>query len=452
MFRQDCCAIVRFHARAVAVLLSVSVAACGFVDSSFEPRINTVNRGYDSATNTEVLANIVHASRYEPLRFYLHSKFAPSQTSDIKVGLPTITFGPGQLAAQKQFAFASNLTDNSASLSLEVDPIETHDFHNSLMTPLSLGTIGLVLTSFPRELVFLTLFDSVRFQFQGGMPIEYRNVPTPPSANCPEYHYDGSSGDADYDPSYVAGPGSPYNGVPYDPRSGARYHPARAGSYDNLRNCSYQRFRFWIATAIAYGMSVTFESAPNTKHNPNDPKDTQPATIVVGKFCFDPALAQPSLAGETAVFFKGSACVKTTIDKSTTKSQTNATEQLTFGFPFMGPDQKIGHVDLEIRPRSLLEIFLYLGDLLKMATAQNQMIPVYTKEAQSNGDVSVFQVELNRHRGSCFSALSEGERYYCIPDDGAENTYRLFAMVTELTSLMQTATDVPNSLSVRLTP
>jgi hypothetical protein len=260
---------------------------------------------------------------------------------------------------------------NSASLSLEVDPIETRDFHNSLMTPLTAGNIGVLLTNFPRELVFLTLFESVRFQFRGVLPIEYRNVPSAPTASCPDF-----------------------DGVIYDRQTDHEnfYYPRNARSFDDLRDCNSQRFRYWMGTALAYGMSFSFQAVPNPKHNANDPKDTQPPTIVSGTVCFDAALAEPWAAQATEDFFKNSPCIKTSETKPATGKAADPNQNLIFSFPYPGPGcNKACMTDIEVKPRSLLSAYAYLGRLLKMATEYGLFVTLHTPEAQANGDTLLFQ-------------------------------------------------------------
>jgi hypothetical protein len=170
-----------------AVLLPV-LGGCAVVDSSVPGRLGAVDRDYDTAGNREVLLNIVRASHLQPLRFYTHSKMAPSQTSDFKLGLPSITFGPAKAAAAKEFAFSGSLLDNSASISSEVDPIETKDFHNYLLTPISVGQIGVLIQNFPRELVYFLVFDSMRVTEDGKVYV-FKNDPANEPTSCPDFDY-----------------------------------------------------------------------------------------------------------------------------------------------------------------------------------------------------------------------------------------------------------------------
>src|SRR5437764_10797897 len=91
---------------------------CAFVDN-FAPRVYDGNLGSQLAVNQETLLNIVRASRLQSLNFMAISQVAGNQTEDLKVGLPTITLGPGQTVAQRQFVFGNNIIDSSAQGSFQ---------------------------------------------------------------------------------------------------------------------------------------------------------------------------------------------------------------------------------------------------------------------------------------------------------------------------------------------
>jgi hypothetical protein len=180
----------------------------------------------------------------------------------------------GPTATARQYIFGGNLADNSAALSLELDPIETRDFHNSLLTPMTVGTIGLLLQNFPKEMVYLALFESIRFQetdekgVAKGVPIEYPNDPTLSSSKCPDddyttYHYPELKG--------IDARGRRFDFQSY-------YHPPNDAPFNDLAACKYQRFFFWVQTAVGYGLTVKFSSVKNPKYVETDQKGTQPKT------------------------------------------------------------------------------------------------------------------------------------------------------------------------------
>ncbi len=371
--------------------------------------------------------------------------------SDIKIGLPTITFGPAKAAAVKEHAFSGNITDNSASLSFEIDPIETRDFHNSLLTPTTVGVIGILLQNFPKELVFHLLIDSVRFSELDGTTVEYRNDPTAPSSDCPAVDYE------TYDSTYTG------KNIAYV----SPYHPPGEGRFADLTNCKYQRFVYWIEAGISYGLSVEYTTIPNPRYEPSDSKSTQPKTILSGRFCLDPAEARPDLAGR----LKG---LPTVLCEQKPKKSPSATppgkqrahanarpaaspppavpakpstpeDRTELAFPFTRGAQVIP-ATLGIRTRSLMAAFIYLGKLLR---AQD-LVQLYSAEAQSNGDRRLLTVEPASAGGGCF-AYSEADSL-CVPYLNADNTKRIFSMLAELIQLNSAASDTPTSLTVRLTP
>ncbi|HVT29839.1 MAG TPA: hypothetical protein VHE81_17610 [Lacipirellulaceae bacterium] len=423
------------------------LGACQFTDSSITPRIATLDKAYDNADNNEILTNIIRASRLQPLRFYQHNKIAPSQTSDVKFGLPNITFGPAKSAAAKDYVFTT-ATDNSASVSLELDPIETHDFHNSLLTPIQVGLIGLLLQNFPKEMVFLALLDSIRFQEANGTVLEYKNDPEQDSSSCPAYDY------AAYDPGYT-GP---------DLAAVSPYHPPGEGGYATLANCRYQRFLYWVEAGIAYGLTVDFSTVPNPKYDPNSKTQTQPKTILTGVFCLDPAQARPDLVRqlqglptalcEHAAGQKQAAPTtphrKSKPTSANTKPETPSTSsadnrESTLTFPFTRGSQVV-RATLGLRTRSLMATFLYLGKLLRHPDA----VKYYTLAARSAGDNRMLTVQPAKVFDDCFAVAESKDA--CVPRENADNTKRLFSMLSELIQLNSTVSDTPASLTVRLTP
>ena len=417
----------------VSIIVCLFIGGCKIVDSSIDSRVDEINGGFHDASNDEVLANIARAGNFEPLRFYLHSKIAPSQTSDVKIGLPNITVGPAKGASNHPYIFTSSL-DNSAALSLELDPIETRDFHNTLLTPVSMGTLGILLQNFPRELVYFLLFDAVRFQEASKDPIEYVNSPALPSDSCPRISY------KTYDPAY-SGPENDFV---------SPYHPPGNIGFRDLTNCQYQRFVYWVETAMAYGLTVEFKEIPNSKYDPRDAKSSQPKTVFVGQFCFDPALARKDLIRE--IRESSSVCGKKPI-----KANDSVKDVFAFMFPFTRKNAVSGKQDrvfasIDIRLRSVMAVYTYLGQLLRDRNQVEQLVTLYSVGSMAHGDDNILKIIDKSRSDSCFASVSVGRDDLCVPQDGADNSRRVFAILSELTALSQSASDVPTSLTVRLTP
>src|ERR1700723_2882533 len=80
----------------------VSIGGCAILDDQITSRSDILNDATDNAKNDGILVNIVRASHSQPLNFLAISKATGGQTTDFKIGLPNVTFGPGQTVAQKQ--------------------------------------------------------------------------------------------------------------------------------------------------------------------------------------------------------------------------------------------------------------------------------------------------------------------------------------------------------------
>jgi hypothetical protein len=409
---------------------------CAFVDSQIPGRNSILNQGYDIAGNDEILLNILRAKHYQPLRFYLHSKIAPSQTTSASIGLPNITVGPGQTVAQHQFVFGPNSTNNTASMSYEIDPVETQTFYQGLLTPNSLGIIGALLSRYPREFIFLALIDAVKVTqlYPNKSVTRFVNDPglDDPLA-CPDFdysNYDRAAFDQTDDLISIYNPA-----YDKDMHAGAHY----AG-------CGFHVFQFYLQEAIKYGMTVSVANIPNPKYNPNDTKSTQPKQISVGTLCYDLALARPDVVAELSRY-SSSLCGAT---RATADSPT-AVLRFTYHAP-RPPSRLLTEVDqkVEIVPRSTAGVFSYLGRLL--ATNTGESVQLYSREAQANGDVHLLTTVTSNIFPACFVVANLFGDQYCVPARGSDNTKRMFQLLSELIALNSSANDVPTSLTVRVTP
>src|ERR1700744_6623850 len=111
---------------ALGVGLATVLCGCALMDYELEPRAGAINHQTDNARNNELLLNIVRASYSQPLNFVPISKASGTQTTDLKVGLPTFTLGPAQPIVDKQLQFAGNSWDNSSNGSFDSALRSTH--------------------------------------------------------------------------------------------------------------------------------------------------------------------------------------------------------------------------------------------------------------------------------------------------------------------------------------
>jgi hypothetical protein len=134
---------------------------CTAVDS-FDGRVASIADSYTEARNTSLLANIARARHEHPLAFVAITGINDGTTMGGLMGLPTFTFGPGQVAAQKQFVFGNNSLNGSLSNSFAVAPLDSKEFVEGVMAPVSLASVQvLIRQGYPREVLYYLLVDSI---------------------------------------------------------------------------------------------------------------------------------------------------------------------------------------------------------------------------------------------------------------------------------------------------
>ena len=160
------------------VLAAAALAGC-VARGEIQDHVERINKSVGTSRNEAILLNIVRASRNEPMYFTSLPSVTGQGNMSLSTGLPTITFGPGQTVAQKQFTFTNSLY-NSATSTFDVGVLESNGFYDGLLRPINLPEANLILhQGFSRALVFSLLVDKVRIT-SGGNVEEIRNAPTEP--------------------------------------------------------------------------------------------------------------------------------------------------------------------------------------------------------------------------------------------------------------------------------
>ena len=173
--------------RLAAVTVSILVSGCAASDH-FQDRVSRFDRAAEQARDEMILTNIVRASRLEPLSFVSVSGIHGSATTSGSVGLPAITVGPLQTAAEHQYIFGGgsgagspNAVSSSGSTTIDVSVQETKDFYRGLLTPVSPRTVAFFTAQgIPREILFY-LFTDRLIETKAGRRRELRNDPRSPS-------------------------------------------------------------------------------------------------------------------------------------------------------------------------------------------------------------------------------------------------------------------------------
>jgi hypothetical protein len=407
--------------------LSFVVAGCSATDFQLEPRADTINQETDFAHNNEILLNIVRASRSQPLNFVPISKASGMQSTDLKIGLPTLTLGPEQTAMQRQVAFGGNTWDNSANSSFDSAPLVTHDFYSNMLSQIDLQIVNaLIRQGFSRELVLNAVIGSIRVKDSSGHVTEITNDPLldPPAPTCPSArdHY---------------GVGHVLNDSPY---TLARFNPA-------LTPCQFHRFEFLLQTAMAWGINVETKSEPNPAYSADAVKQAKAAskdppakTITHSHFCFDPAFA------ETAQ--KNFVLRRLPDVCGGSKTWTTGGEGQDLTVYFVSNGQRSDDLTFTIIPRSPFAIFRYFGHVLR--AEETTPVWLYWHDGSVGANQEKILAVSRTPLSLCFAKTFYFGTFYCVPFDGNDATKQVFAMLNQIVALSTSTGSLPTTLEVRL--
>jgi hypothetical protein len=410
--------------------LLVLLAGCALMDYQLDPRAGVINHQTDNARNNEILLNIIRASHSQPLNFVPISKASGTQTTDLKVGLPTFTLGPFQTLMEKQFQFAGNTWDNSSNGSFDSAPLATHDFYANMMSPIALETASaLVHMGYSRELVLNTVIAAIRVE-GASQTLEYRNDPLgePDATICPE-------ADQFYGPQRFL------NGSPYAPEN----------RQPNLDACEYHIFQFYLQAAMDWGFNIQVKMAPNPAYTPDavkqakgSGKDPPPKTISAAQFCFDPAFTKPGFGAFVRTL--PDRCGAVALDK---KPPTTNQQSLTV--VFQNGKNKSATLTFTVIIRSSFAAFSYFGHVLRAypTTPVRLYWPDRSIGSDDIRDMQILAVTQSPANW-CFANTYLNGAFYCVPSDAGDTTKQVFSMLSQLVALNTTTGSLPTTLEVRL--
>jgi hypothetical protein len=402
--------------------LTTLLSGCAFVDN-FTPRQYALNIHSQDALNQETLLNIIRASRFQPLNFMGIGLLTGNQSEDLRIGLPTITFGPGQSTTAKEFIFSGNIIDSSASFGFNMNPLISTDFQRAMLTPVSQNTLAQLMASYPREAVFYMVMARVKLT-AGKMVAVLRNDP----------------GD-DRDFVDKAGTTIPCRDIFADQPADGGPNPHRRlaaitselYSPENDRYCVFSKFVALLRIALRYGLTATRAanaapptSQPNKGSGAAETGSAEQAGSQ-GRLCFEEGLAD--LALRAVVLQMDNRC-------------DNPNPPQSFAFPFDG-----GSLEFEINFRSPTSVFGYVGALVRNGTAQN--IHYYhpdLRELSSEQFVNIVQGQSS----GCIVNISYLGEGYCIPGEGSFNTGIVLQILQALRNLSISPTDLNAPYAVRV--
>jgi hypothetical protein len=412
------------------VCLCFVLGSCASVDQ-FGSRIYDGNVNSQNASNQETLLNVLRISKHQSPTFVAISQIAGGQTEALSTGLPTVTFGPHQTAAQQTYAI-SNALSSSVTASYQANPIITTSFQEGMLFPVSFKDLALLSGSHPREIVYHAVIESITVSRNGRVAL-FRNHPR----------------DNDHTDSDVLGKAKSYDYTCADKLRDANSSWSAEEMFENPDNCNYAKFVRWLQLYDDYGFtaelvpSASAGAAPspatNTVNTPTSSNTQQNPTKIPesgGKLCFDPTLGSPR-------FTTGSPelrCDAVLAKRPSAAGSKPRPRSVKFSSVF----EPYGRVTLEfIKLRSPLGVFEYVGQ----AWGATDEVPFLSDAANQLKGPLVDIVEGSGQ--GCLTSVSFSGRNWCVPDD-AEKTAVLFDILQELRNLNVQPSDLNSAFTVRV--
>jgi hypothetical protein len=459
---------------AVMAIVTFLVSSCSFVDN-FGPRIYQANESLQESTNQEVLVNIVRASMYESLAWSPPNQFIGMQVETLNTGLPTITFGPNQPAADHLYQISNSLSSSTTG-SYQSTPIVTTAFQTGMLTPVGLKTFGMLMTYYPREVVLFALIDAIDIQ-----EVSSSNVLGKVSRLVNDPTQD-----------FLSGRDDDHDGCKERLKKAVREHDAKKIMLDD-GVCPYSRFVYVLQRyLIAYGLTVELIASANSSNNSQasqssgssggaaqSPNSSSNQPTSAGQFCFSPSLAGTEVQTYVAQTFGRNLCdqapnkskpsvTKTVVDKvQTGPNETTTTTTTTTG----GSNNATGEsnnasgcpdgrlkitiqgdgaycVSADVRsPEGFIKYLgLWLGNPDLLPSFSYRSIPA---NQVLNSDQHYLNIVTDRGSAPCYTRVAYQSVNYCVPYD-AKHTKMLMDMAVSLRNLNITPADLNAPLNVRL--
>ncbi len=439
------------------VLLALGLSGCiatGMVDRTTD----TIDHSVGQARNNSILLNIVRASRYEPLYFYSVSRVSGGGLEDFKLSFPAITFGPHQAASQRNYTFGTNglnVLDSQQTGSFDVGTLESKNFYEGMLAPLTLEEVGVLLQQgFPRELIYRLTVDSVTIY----------------GPDMPPRRQDAANGLDVGLHRYVNDPASP----------------------------SYGQFQTLFGAAMDHGLTVESFEVPgldpakaaggsdSSKSDDGKSHDKSPSTHVWSRLCVDPALVKDVQSKNDATATGNECGMRPLPDLTTITQQENlgavyqacqvsqnspaaadvkkkgaaspdatkngAASASATSQPNQGRGRVCAHIGdvvfaVQLNTRSLFGIYAYLGKLLR--DGQDGALMGLGADVEPRSTGPLLTVLKDRGLGPCF-ARAQLAANYCIPAEGASNLKMAFSLLNALQAVKTAPGDLPITPAVRI--
>ena len=359
------------------------------------PRATSINEGVGATQNRATLLNLVRASRSEPLYFLSLTALHASSAGDLKVGLPAESFGPYRTPSQRNFSIGggnTNVLDNSTTTSFDIGVLGSKDFYAGLLSPLGLADVDLLLhQGFSRELVFYLVIDKLKVTQVGP-----DGAPTP-----------------GVDPTVI------YN--------------------DPSNHANFTIFQTYVRQAMIHGLTTESYTGERGGEGGKPP----PARV---QLCYERALATED--GKQGLVGSPNLCGGDLVHGG----PRNAAVPLFVKLPDFRTGQ-MGNFQIEVTTRSIFGIFNYLGAAIAHGDQASLQLHDYQLPAERSDAGPILTVVTDASRlDRCFAAITYEREHYCVPEDGAVNTKRIFVILNTLMALKQSPGDLPLTQTVRIEP
>jgi hypothetical protein len=405
------------------VRVGATMAACGagflthcaMVDT-IDGRFDQINRSSAHARNQSILLNIVRSSRNVPLNFVAVSRISGSTQAQFGGGLPSMLVGPYAIATGAPFA--TNTTGNTfnvvepaltrnvglnsttlnastnAASSFDLTVLDSKEFYQALLSPIDLVTLdAFIRQGYSHELLYRLFFDSIR-RTVAGRTFEYRNDPKAPCETV-----------------------------------------------GDRQRC----FKDVIDNALWTGVSIETLAVSNTWT-----AAAKSPTIVYARMCFDPVLANrfrtehPNFRSTFTYEAGQPRCGNWPSEFKAGRQRRAETDTLIFDIK----DTPLGTVHVEVLPRSTFGVYRFLGRILATEATKD----VRLREDTNLGEDTRLLAVTDGSGGPCFVSIAFESKSYCVPENGAESTKRIFTLLAQLLALKTQSGDLNATPVVRVTP
>jgi hypothetical protein len=411
--------LLKYFVRGALIGVISFTAACSFIDSSVSSRVTTLNFGIDQAASDGILTNIIRASNSQPLTFVAVSKVGGTQQVTLTNGLPSLSIGPG---LNHPIVFGNNTMNNQANGNFDVAPLNGRDFTKGLLLEISLLELQLLIKQgISRELLFNLAFEG----------IEYTEI--------------------------------------VKDKKGAPVAGDRKIIVNDPTHPTYRFFKDAVDALVSHGLTIESRQEKNPYYDPNDKTGSSPKLITRAHFCFEPVLGDSKIKIRADAWLCGRSWVNQPLDmpraavKPGVPSADGTTSEKSLPSATIAPQAeflidkdfspklpRLKIAEAVVRVRSVFGIFNYLGRIL--ANKRGGDILIKDAPDSGNGKYTPLLEITKGDMGNCFSAISFNGETYCVPQDGAENTKRVFALISQLLALKTQPGELPFTPTVRLTP